>query len=156
MKELWIYIIGLILLIVCCAVIATASTPTMPDSFYDDLTGFAPQEPFIKNKSSLNDIDCIRAIIGEASGEGYDGMLAVAVGIRNRGTLKGVYGLKAKHVDNEPHWVWEQARLAWNESKNNRIHTGTHWENIKQFGKPSWADDSKEVYRHKNHVFYKL
>ena len=34
--------------------------------------------------------DAVRAIIGEAGNQGYLGMLAVACGIRNRGTLKGV------------------------------------------------------------------
>jgi len=96
----------------------------------------------------------VRAIIGEASNQGYDGMLAVACGIRNRDTLKGVYGLKAKHVDNEPQWVWDLATKAWLESKDNRIHSGTHWENIKAFGKPYWADSMVEVYRHKDHIFY--
>ena len=40
----------------------------------------------------------VRAVLGEAEGEGYQGMLAVACAIRNRGTLKGVYGLFAKRV----------------------------------------------------------
>uniref|UniRef100_A0A6M3KL63 Cell wall hydrolase n=1 Tax=viral metagenome TaxID=1070528 RepID=A0A6M3KL63_9ZZZZ len=81
-------------------------------------------------------------------------MLAVAVGIRNRGTLKGVYGVKAKHVDREPSWVWDLAARAWKESEYNRIHTGYMWENIVAFGKPSWYHDVVEVYRYKDHVFY--
>lgn len=40
----------------------------------------------------------IKAIIGEAEGEGYQGMLAIGCGIRNRGTLNGVYGLLAPRV----------------------------------------------------------
>jgi len=96
-----------------------------------------------------------RAIIGEASNQGYDGMLAVAVGIRNRGSLYGVYGLNAKHIDKEPEWVWRLAKKAWEESKDNRIHTGTHWENIKEFGEPYWVKSMVEVYRYKDHVFYK-
>ncbi len=97
----------------------------------------------------------IRAIIGEASNQGYRGMLALASGIRNRGTLQGVYGLKAKHVDNEPEWVWELAKKAWDESEFNRTHTGTHWENIKAFGEPYWAKTMEVVYSFKDHVFYK-
>jgi spore germination cell wall hydrolase CwlJ-like protein len=99
--------------------------------------------------------DAVRAIVGEASNQGYKGMLAIAVGIRNRGTLQGVYGLNAKHVDKQPKWVWDQARKAWKESKTNRIHTGTHWENIKAFGKPYWADSLIKVYKYKDHIFYK-
>ena len=95
-------------------------------------------------------------MIGESSNQGYKGMLAVACGIRNRGTLNGVYGVNAKHVDKEPKWVWKLAEKAWKESENNRVHDGGNWENINAFGKPYWADDSKIVYKHKNHVFYKL
>lgn len=104
---------------------------------------------------NINDSQAIRAIIGEASNQGYQGMLHLASGIRNRGTLKGVYGLKAKHVNNEPKWVWDLAEKAWKESKQNRTHSGTMWENIEAFGKPSWYNDVIEVYRYKNHVFFK-
>lgn len=96
---------------------------------------------------------CIRAIVGEASDQGYLGMLAVASGIRNRGTLRGVYGVKAKHVDKEPKWVWDMARKAWEESEHNRVHSATHWESIK-FKVPYWVKSMKEIYRYKDHVFY--
>src|SRR3990167_7930662 len=36
---------------------------------------------------AYSDKDAIRAVIGEAGNQGYAGMLAVACGIRNRGTL---------------------------------------------------------------------
>ena len=104
--------------------------------------------------AELSDKQCIRAVIGEASNQGYEGMLAVAVGIRNRGTLKGVYGANAKHVDNEPMWVWKIAKRAWRDSEFNKIHTGTHWENIKAFGTPYWVKDMIEVYRLDDHIFY--
>ena len=102
----------------------------------------------------LNAEDCIRAIIGEASNQGEIGMLALAVGIRNRGSLRGVYGFNSTHIDNEPAWVWDMARKAWKESKENRIHNGYMWENILAFGEPSWYNDVVEVYRHKDHVFF--
>ena len=105
--------------------------------------------------AEIDEKQAIRAIIGEASNQGYEGMLAVACGIRNRGTLKGVYGLKAKHTDKEPKWVFKKAKKAWRESETNRIHTGTHWENIKAFGTPYWVKDMIEVYRVKDHIFYK-
>ena len=92
------------------------------------LSGFAYAD-------EIKDKDAIRAIIGEASDQGYTGMLYVAVGIRNRGTLKGVYGLKAKHVDKEPDWVWDLAKKAWKESEYNRVHSGDMWENIIAFDK---------------------
>ena len=99
----------------------------------------------------------VRAIIGEASGEGYQGMLAVACGIRNRGTLKGVYGLKAKHVDNEPQWVWKLAKKAYRASLTGKDITngGTHWENTKAFGEPYWAKHMVVTARIGSHTFYK-
>jgi hypothetical protein len=69
--------------------------------------------------------------------------------------LLGVYGLKAKHVDNEPQYVCDMARKAWAESAHNLIHTGTHWENIKAFGKPYWIKNMQLVYQYKDHNFYK-
>jgi len=111
--------------------------------------------PAFSNQSKgIKDNDAIRAIIGEASDQGYQGMLAVAVGIRNRGTLKGVYGLNAVHVDNESDWVWELAEKAWRESVDNKLHIGTHWENVKEFGEPDWGEKMEEVYEYKDHKFY--
>ena len=101
------------------------------------------------------DAQAIRAVIGEASNQGYKGMLVVACGIRNRGTLQGVYGLNARHIYTEPKWVWEMAKKAWTESLINRIHKGTSWENIKAFGTPLWVKGMTEVYRYKDHIFYK-
>jgi len=98
----------------------------------------------------------IRAIIGEASNQGYIGMVAVACAIRNRGTLKGVYGENAKHVSNEPQWVFDLAEKAWLESMNKDITSGaTHWENIKAFGTPYWVKDMTKVYEYKDQVFYR-
>ena len=107
---------------------------------------------------AFNTYNCVRAIIGEASGEDYLGMLAVAVGLRNRGTLQGVYGLYAKHIDNEPDYIWGQAAEAWIESERNRIHDGNYWGSKtvdkKWVGKME-AEGFVKVYEYKNHVFYK-
>ncbi len=101
----------------------------------------------------------IRAIIGEASGEGYLGMLHIASAIRNKGHLKGVYGLNAPHIQTEPPWVWKQAKKAWKESEYNRTHTGDHW-GSKKYDK-DWiarmeaSPNFVKVYEYKNHVWYK-
>jgi len=106
--------------------------------------------------AAVDEDQAMRAVIGEASSEGYKGMLAVACAIRNRGTLQGVYGVKAKHVDREPAWVWDLARKAWRESAQRDITNGaTHWENIQAFGKPNWAEGMIETGRIGRHVFYK-
>ena len=45
--------------------------------------------------SQISEGQAVRAILGEARGEGYEGMYAVACALRNRGHLKGVYGALA-------------------------------------------------------------
>lgn len=57
-----------------------------------------------------------RAIVGEAAGAGYTVQLGVACALRNRGHLRGVYGVNARHNATEPQWVWDQAARAWTES----------------------------------------
>ena len=101
----------------------------------------------------IPDNSAIRAIIGEASNQGYRGMLHITVGIRNRGHLRGVYGLNAKHVDKEPAWVWALARKAWAESEYNRFHNADHWEST-DFKIPKWSKGMIEVCKYKKHIFY--
>lgn len=118
---------------------------------------FALLIPSISYAAEIPQDMAVKAILGEAEDQGFNGMLAIAVGIRNRGTLKGVYGVKAKRPNTPgmiPVRYWDMARRAWAESETNRIHEADHWENIKAFGKPRWADSMQEVYRVKDHVFY--
>lgn len=106
--------------------------------------------------AEINDTLAVRAIIGEGANQGFTGMWALASAIVNRGTLQGVYGLNAKHIDKEPTWVWEQAQRAWQEAKSgNLLHKGDHWENIKAFGEPYWVKDMVCVYEYKDHRFYR-
>lgn len=108
--------------------------------------------------ATIDDEDGVRATIGECCDEGYGGLLAAAVGIRNRGTLKGVYGLKAKHVDRESAKIWELARKAWAESSWNRIHTGDHWGSVKVdrdwIRKMRSSGRYKEVYRWGSTIYF--
>lgn len=125
-----------------------------------------------------------KAILGEAGSEGFEGMVAVACAIRNRGDLYLVYGLnnykasykamvkdctkryknnkvsydfcieKSKKKFND---LLELARKAWDISKQKDIVNGAnHWENIEQFGKPSWANDKYITKKINNQVFYKI
>lgn len=64
----------------------------------------------------FTDDNCIRAIVGEVSNENYEGMKLMAHAIRNRKTLKGVYGFKAHHIKTENRDIWMRASLAWFES----------------------------------------
>lgn len=99
--------------------------------------------------------DAVRAIVGEAANQGYKGQLAVAGAIRNRGTLRGVYGLKNPIADKQPAWVWKQAERAWLESRTNNIVGGAdHWEAVGNFGVPKWASNMTVTVVIKDHTFY--
>ena len=75
----------------------------------------------------------IHCILGEARGEGYKGMVAVGEALRNRGTVKGVYGCRADFK--EPKWVWDLAEKAWRESvKTNLVKGSDHWVGTKRDG----------------------
>lgn len=104
--------------------------------------------------SAVTDEEAVKCIIGEASNQGKEGMYAVASALLNRGTTRGVYGCNAPHVRKEPKYVFNMAKEALEKAKIKRLHKGDHWENISAFGKPKWAYSMKEVYRHKDHVFY--
>lgn len=103
----------------------------------------------------------VNAIIGEAEDQGYLGQLYIACAIRNRGTLKGVYGEHAPRVLKKKYS--QKIKLAvikaWKESETSDICTqikgANHWENIKAFGKPSWASNMEETLSYKDHVFFK-
>jgi hypothetical protein len=104
----------------------------------------------------ISEADATRAIVGEAANQGYEGMLAVASAIRNRGTLRGVYGLKNPVADKQPGWVWARARQAWHASTTNDITAGaTHWENVKAFGTPAWARAMHKTVLVKDHQFFR-
>jgi spore germination cell wall hydrolase CwlJ-like protein len=103
----------------------------------------------------IQERDAVRAIVGEAAGEGADGMLAVACAIRNRGTLRGVYGARNPMTARQPGWVWQQARAAWARSVTNDVTRGaTHWENVRVFGRPSWAASMSVTTNIGRHTFY--
>lgn len=105
--------------------------------------------------SPFSERDAVRAIVGEAANQGERGMLALAGAIRNRGTLKGVYGLKNPSADKQPAWVWRQAERAWAMSATNDLSLGaTHWENTKAFGVPYWAASMQVTVIIKDHTFY--
>ena len=105
---------------------------------------------------AIDDSKAVRAIVGEAANQGRSGMLAVAGAIRNRGTLKGVYGVKNPAADKQPAWVWQRAREAWAMSATNDIsHAATHWENTKAFGRPYWAKSLTVTTNIGSHTFYR-
>jgi len=126
----------------------------------------------IPARADISDEQAIKAILGEARGEGwetdqngkkfytdqlnYEAMYAVACAIRNRGTLRGVYGATAKTEPISPE-LWQRASKAWFNSEDGGDITlgATHWENIGAFGKPYWAKNMAQTVKVGNHNFYR-
>ncbi len=112
-----------------------------------------------RQKSDLGPLTadlCIAALVGEAGGEGERGMLAVAGAIRNRGHLRGVYGVHNPSIASAPAHVWTSARRAWFASATNDItHGATHWENVQQFGVPKWAKAMTRTATIGRHTFFR-
>lgn len=110
-------------------------------------------EPIVE----YTDNQYVNAIIGEAEGEGYQGMLGVACAIRNRHTLHGVYGLHAKRVIQHKYSVmtYNLAVKAWYESALHDVTNGAqYWEGTK-FKKPYWAYSMRETVKIGNQIFYR-
>lgn len=100
----------------------------------------------------------VLCVIGEAEGEGYSGMLAVSEAIRNRGTLKGVYGCNAPRVRKHAYGdkVLNTAIKAWKDSEGSSDITNgaTHWEGT-AFKTPYWAKGMILTATIGNQRFYK-
>lgn len=97
----------------------------------------------------------VRVIVGEASNQGYKGMVCVGEVLRRQHSLKGFFGFKASHIRHEPKWVWAMARKAWAESKTSNYTKGAnHFENL-AFGCPYWVKNCVQTFAYKDHVFYK-
>lgn len=106
--------------------------------------------------ASVTDEQAVQILVGEASNQGLKGMICVAEVLRTRNSVKGFYGLKAKHSHKEPAWVWAQARKAWEMSAStNYTRKANHFENIQAFGCPSWIKRCVETFRYRDHVFYR-
>lgn len=102
---------------------------------------------------TLTEREAVSCILGEARGEGLIGMTAVGEAMRNRGTIKGVYGCGYVPKPTDP---IKEAKQAWEDSEYTNITNGaTMWENIIAFGKPSWYNCVVETITIKNHTFFK-
>lgn len=107
-----------------------------------------------------NDL-AVRAVLGEARGDGYDGMSAVAHAIRNRGHLRGVYGKDAAMPDLTP-GMWQLASKAWFESEDGADPTrgADHWFSEADLVKlertrPKWFLRLEPVVKIGGNTFYK-
>lgn len=108
-------------------------------------------------KVAISEHSAVLAIIGEAEGEPYKGKVAVAEVIRTRGSLKGVYGIKAPRVVQKKYSqkTYNECLKAWRESATSNITKGsTHWEGTK-FKTPYWAKNMIVMVTIGNQRFYK-
>lgn len=106
--------------------------------------------------AEITDSQAIKILVGEASNQGFKGMVCVAEVLRRTGSTKGFYGLHASHSAHESKSVWKMAGKAWEASKtSNFTHGADHFENIHAFGCPYWVKNCIETFRYRDHVFYK-
>jgi hypothetical protein len=110
--------------------------------------------------SNFNSFNCIKALVGEVEGESYLTKLATAECLRNRGTLKGVYGINSKRIAKASKKVWEDCEMAWNQSSRaNLVKGATVWGNssdVKIFKKSKWFKSYVQTAKVGNHFFFKL
>lgn len=111
--------------------------------------------------SSIPDSKAIAAIIGEAEGESLQGKIAVAEVIRNRGSLKGIYGVSAPRVVKKLYsaQTLADATRAWELSKTSNLTGGAMgWGNasdIRKFKTQKWFKKCRVVKQIGNHYFWK-
>ena len=100
-----------------------------------------------------------RAILGEAL-PNYEAMHDIASAIRNRGTLKGVYGVRSSNWDKASPKLRALASKAWASSATlDSVNGANHW--LSQYDlehcKPSLTafrfSMTETVYRHKTHFY---
>lgn len=115
--------------------------------------------------AQINDTQAIKAIIGEAEGEGYSGKEAVGCAIYGRGNLKGVYGLNSPRVKLHKYSksTYLEAKKAWFTVKTDYIEVcdkynfPTGWGNAHDmtvFNKTKWFSGCGVVAKVGSHYFY--
>lgn len=110
----------------------------------------------------IPDQKAIKAIIGEAENQGFEGLLAIAHAIRNRGNLKGVYGIHAPRVRHHLYSpeILREATQAWQQSAIDYdiTHGSTGWgsiHDIQKFEMCRWWEHCVITVKIKDHIFYK-
>lgn len=97
----------------------------------------------------------VKILVGEASNQGFKGMVCVGEVLRRQGSTRGFCGLNASHSAHEPKWVWNMARRAWLASKtSNLTKYADHFENLK-LDTPYWVKNCVLTFRYKDHAFFR-
>ncbi len=115
----------------------------------------------VAQASGITRDKAILAIIGEGEGEPYQGKLALAYAIINRGTLKGVYGLHAPRVIKHKYSdkVYADCAKAWDYAVSHPTSDITkgasHWEGT-AFKTPYWARNAVVTLTVGHQRFYSL
>jgi spore germination cell wall hydrolase CwlJ-like protein len=103
----------------------------------------------------------VQAIIGEAENQSLEGMVAVGEVIRNRGSLKGIYGVSAPRVVKKQYSATTLAKAtkAWQMSKTSNLTGGADgWGNaadIKKFKTQKWFKKCRVTKQIGDHYFWK-
>lgn len=112
------------------------------------------------NADEIPKLKFIECVIGEAEDQGLDGMKSVCHALRNRGTIKGVYGCRSNRIKN--HLYSSETLLtairAYEESKSERDTTGgaNSWYSVDDVKKdPSIFKKCTFTGRLKGHFFFK-
>lgn len=119
--------------------------------------------PGIPAYAAVSEEAAVHAIMGEARGEPFDGKLALAEALRNRGHLGGVYGLKVPYSElaKEKPEVWRDARRAWASSATSHVTGGgNHWfsdDDLKKLEAkpPKWFRGLKRTVKIHGHTFFR-
>ena len=135
------------------------------------LSVFAQAKTISEDKAiakEIKEIDAIKSCLGEAEGEPYEGKLAIMGALRNRGSLRGVYGYKAISFKNGHYYrgrrkissrIVEDAETAWIESSQvDESNGATGWGNdndINKFCSSSWWSKCIITAHIGNHWFYR-
>ena len=117
---------------------------------------------------TITEEKAVRAELGEAENQGYDGMLAIACAIRHRGSLRGVYGYKAIKLVNGHYYrgkrqigykAVQDAKTAWVESSQvDTVNGATGWGNeadLNKFCSQAWWNKCIVTARVGSHWFYR-
>lgn len=105
----------------------------------------------VVHASDIPEDVAVTCILGEARGEGYIGMLAVAEAMRNRGHIGGVDGCSYNPTDIDP---IQTAFKAWHESKHSNVtNESDHWH--ANYMTPWWAEYGIKTVVVGDHIFYK-
>lgn len=113
-------------------------------------------------RAEIPESQAVSCIIGEAEGQGAEGIKALAHVLKNRGTTKGVYGCTSRRVRLRLYSskTFVQAVKAWEEAKTGYDVTlgATGWGNeadLKVFRRSKWFQRCKVTVKIGDHWFYK-